>query len=776
MVKIFQKSASLFKAPIKSGYYLKMIYTYFTLFVILIFVVSCIISVIFTKNLEDELMNSNNEIMSQVNYFVDSFILRKTDILCREYFSIPSYLSEIDNFYENFENMPEQDFRVLRNNLSNILKENEFLFNIYLYNSKYDTLVSPKEGVVYGATNSRNELLIDNGFMDYISNISTDFWVSPLNNMKFWGQTDMLTFVHYVSVDESLAALKQVNCVVITINTKSIIQSIQNMNISGMQSIMIIDENKKIMAHSDNNLLYSTFEDSESTLFSSIIKQPYGYAKEKIGNNYSGVRWIKSSVNNWRYVYIFSSEAIYTKLFQTYLSIAVIALLIILIGYFAIHFFTKKIYQPINTIIQSAKESLDKSLHSEDEFEMFNAVIQNMESNKENISEIISKYNTLIVDKLGLDLLNGSIEDKEELLQQLSLSGVNFTNNKFRIIMFEVNPVISDSLSINKREYLMFNMIDIITKKINCITIRHSTNIAVSILNYEKIDIDIEIILKELQNAFIKHTSIRTNIYYSAKIDDLLLIHNEFSKIRDLTKYSYIYGYDNIISTENLTEREHNTAEIDDEIIEKMRNALIVGNKDTFYHYANLLFNEVKTKNFSYSYAQNLIMRIFNLVCNCAKDKKILINNEDIQQSINRILKNNLFDDSSENIFEIADLFFDHLQDNANDKSYILMEKITDYICNNISQNISLSTVAEHFNFSAGYLCKFFKENMSISFSNFVINKKFEKATELLLNDLNSSVAEISNRVGYWDTAYFNRQFKSKYGVTPLQYRKRRQN
>ena len=130
----------------------------------------------------------------------------------------------------------------------------------------------------------------------------------------------------------------------------------------------------------------------------------------------------------------------------------------------------------------------------------------------------------------------------------------------------------------------------------------------------------------------------------------------------------------------------------------------------------------------------------------------------------------------SENIFEIADLFFDHLQDNANDKSYILMEKITDYICNNISQNISLSTVAEHFNFSAGYLCKFFKENMSISFSNFVINKKFEKATELLLNDLNSSVAEISNRVGYWDTAYFNRQFKSKYGVTPLQYRKRRQN
>ena len=98
------------------------------------------------------------------------------------------------------------------------------------------------------------------------------------------------------------------------------------------------------------------------------------------------------------------------------------------------------------------------------------------------------------------------------------------------------------------------------------------------------------------------------------------------------------------------------------------------------------------------------------------------------------------------------------------------IKKVCDYINNNLSKDISLEQMAEYANVSSFYLSRLFKEEKGITFINFLTDRRLEKSRELL-NDTELSVKEITASIGYNDQNYFSRLFKSKYGVSPTEYR-----
>lgn len=68
-------------------------------------------------------------------------------------------------------------------------------------------------------------------------------------------------------------------------------------------------------------------------------------------------------------------------------------------------------------------------------------------------------------------------------------------------------------------------------------------------------------------------------------------------------------------------------------------------------------------------------------------------------------------------------------------------------------------------------MSKLFKEEKGETFINFISDKRLEKSRQLLeTTDL--SIKEITADVGYNDQNYFSRIFKNKYGLSPKEYRK----
>ena len=99
-----------------------------------------------------------------------------------------------------------------------------------------------------------------------------------------------------------------------------------------------------------------------------------------------------------------------------------------------------------------------------------------------------------------------------------------------------------------------------------------------------------------------------------------------------------------------------------------------------------------------------------------------------------------------------------------------IINKIVRFVQNHLSEEISLSVLAEEFHFSTQYVSQLFKNEIGVNFLTYLTNIRMEKAKKLLLNtDL--PIAEISEQSGYSDYRVFTKVFKKSEGVTPSQFR-----
>ena len=73
---------------------------------------------------------------------------------------------------------------------------------------------------------------------------------------------------------------------------------------------------------------------------------------------------------------------------------------------------------------------------------------------------------------------------------------------------------------------------------------------------------------------------------------------------------------------------------------------------------------------------------------------------------------------------------------------------------------------------SSQYLSYKIKETFGLGFNEYLNQIRVEESTKLLL-DTDSSISEISDKVGFSHVRYFNKHFKLHYEMTPLQYRKK---
>lgn len=104
-------------------------------------------------------------------------------------------------------------------------------------------------------------------------------------------------------------------------------------------------------------------------------------------------------------------------------------------------------------------------------------------------------------------------------------------------------------------------------------------------------------------------------------------------------------------------------------------------------------------------------------------------------------------------------------------KSLDKMKLIVKYVGNNYADNITIEDMANLCDFSQSHFMKFFKNNMEVSFIEYLNNYRLTMASRLLISS-NSSIIAISMESGFDNLSYFNRLFKKKYDMTPSEFRK----
>lgn len=122
----------------------------------------------------------------------------------------------------------------------------------------------------------------------------------------------------------------------------------------------------------------------------------------------------------------------------------------------------------------------------------------------------------------------------------------------------------------------------------------------------------------------------------------------------------------------------------------------------------------------------------------------------------------------------VRDALWQRLEEMANayhrQREHERLAEVLGYIAGHFATDLSITTMAAHFNMSVSAFSRWFKEVAQVNYIDYLTYFRIEQARRWL-ETTKASVAVIASHVGYADPRYFGKVFKRTVGLTPSQYR-----
>lgn len=101
-----------------------------------------------------------------------------------------------------------------------------------------------------------------------------------------------------------------------------------------------------------------------------------------------------------------------------------------------------------------------------------------------------------------------------------------------------------------------------------------------------------------------------------------------------------------------------------------------------------------------------------------------------------------------------------------------LMQKIVEFIYQNINQQIQIEDVAKHVHISASHLRRLFKKSLRLSLGAYIRQARIHRAS-FLIRSTQMSFSQIATKCGFSSLFSFSRTFMQEVKMSPTSYRKR---
>ncbi len=129
----------------------------------------------------------------------------------------------------------------------------------------------------------------------------------------------------------------------------------------------------------------------------------------------------------------------------------------------------------------------------------------------------------------------------------------------------------------------------------------------------------------------------------------------------------------------------------------------------------------------------------------------------------------------TDELLQIAEIISDYLKmlyttaPKATHSMHWLVDALKQYADCSYFLNPTLKEVSIIYSKNEKYLGRLFKKEMHLSFHEYCLNLKLNKAKDLLLTTTNK-IIDISLECGFDNISYFNRTFKKHFGMSPREY------
>lgn len=208
------------------------------------------------------------------------------------------------------------------------------------------------------------------------------------------------------------------------------------------------------------------------------------------------------------------------------------------------------------------------------------------------------------------------------------------------------------------------------------------------------------------------------------------------------------------------------------DVFREFRNALVcnVGEKEKVGHIFERFSVAVESYNLSARYARSCCFELassvyfarFSDTGNSAREKL-----SELMQAVSGV--------DRERACQVTAMFLENLFEGEDGEVHELIGKVKRRIHENLSDDLTVASLAEQYYVTPNYLSRLFKRVTGEGCNEYIVRKRIEQAKSLL-STTTLKVGEISIMVGYHDMNYFSLAFKKHIGVSPVRYREQVQN
>jgi YesN/AraC family two-component response regulator len=654
------------------------------------------------------------------------------------------------------------------------------------------------QGVLYANFNN-NWIISNQGMGDLSDKLNVDRLDKIINNSKnsFWIINKKETNIYKVNETDSqdynpannislvlklpLNSNTPQGALFINLQGNEFIKSaVQN---GRLDEMMIFDENYEMIIKDGEDIL----SDKSKQLMISELKgkgSQQGFYKFKGGNKNLGVSFRKSSYNNWTYVSIYNIADI-TKDSRTIGLVTFAICIVMILGVFIVSILgSTVIYNPIKDIYDTVVKNIDPRNNSKpnDEFAYIGEGINTLVTKQTEMVEQIQRQIVQLEELFLIKLVNGEL-DKSEIDIKLASLGYPKLWNWVSIISIQIDSFEDTKYKENDRDLIMFSINNIICdvinndirfnpaliNKIQVILIGGNQNTQEEFKEFTyNISRTIQENVKKLLGLCISigisrtfHELTNTQIAYKESIEALMC--------------SIRFGEETILYFEDVQPDVEIKQPYPNNIEDELINAINHGEVEKAEKLLNDLVDDISKKKLSFSeyqvYITRLLINIIGILQDSGESVNIIFDKQD-----------RLFDElySLTNSFEIKKWFnkvvikpvMYCLEERRGSQYKNILTEVITMIENEYDTDISLESCAARLNYHPSYIWRVLKKEMDITFSEYLSKCRLAKAKQLL-EQSDTPIGAIAERLRYNNSQNFIRYFKKLEGITPGQYREK---
>jgi YesN/AraC family two-component response regulator len=685
-----------------------------------------------------------------------------------------------------------KDYYTLKNNADDIIKlkrasniikstfnSNYRLHSIYVYLEDANfMLTSAEEGIVL--KNEFSDMGWLQAYNEKKESSNGTIWLNSrrigqdkMNSDGYLSPVNVLTFV----LPLKNLSLSLDGAIVVNVNEKELSNLINNTDFTNSGHVFIMDNKGQIVSHIDKNLVTKHIKDEPYV--DKVISSPdeSGYIIETFDNKKHIIAFNKTKFNDWVYIGVFSLSNLMKNVNALRNNIIIILSLIIIMGIILSFFISRRLYHPLNTLVQAVKKRKGIDLKDdENEVALLSRAFTTISKEEDALLDILEKNKVNIKERYIMNLLKGdseklSLEFKAEFPCKYIICSVltidryeQFTKNYSKeqqhymkmLIMKVCEDVISGSYKVASILYDVNKMVIIINADVNDeeqVTMELSSN-------YRKVQ-------EEISKAFDSTITVAIGGCHQGETG----VYSSFVEAMETLKHKLICGYGKIINYNAATIKE-NKYFYPSNTEKHIMNKLNLGMADETLSAVKELIVDLRSR--PYISSDNMLQIFMQLLGNTVRylmDNNINISDifghdYNIYQKV--VGKETLEEIESWLLKFYSDIIEYMNKDNGEGKDH--SKKVFEFIKANLKNNIDVTAIADYSGISYSYVRKLVKDKSGKTVVDYINGLRIEEAKRLL-KESEMGMSDIALQVGYNNYQSFNRFFQKYEGVTPGEFR-----